>query len=96
MASTLRYYLRRRSLIIQRLGAKCQNCSSTMFLEVHHIEEIRASKEGGWKRLLSLEKMIANGEIGNLKLLCKTCHIQYHSQQIFIYGSYKENGRVKV
>lgn len=54
-------------LAIKRAGRKCEDCSSSLTLEVHHIKPLNGSPRRG-----ELNKQ------GNLRVLCHACHIKAH------------------
>ena len=52
-------------MALERDGYRCQSCGRPGRLEVHHL---RSLKDGG------------NHEMGNLRTLCRGCHLDAHRQ----------------
>ena len=57
-----------RQEVLKRDNYKCQHCSSSEKLEIHHIDPYRNSQ---------------NDELDNLLTLCKTCHIKEDNRMIY-------------
>lgn len=58
---------RRRAMVFERDGRRCQNCGAAGRLEAHHITPI---SEGG------------TNDLDNLTTLCRSCHIDAHRRKV--------------
>jgi len=73
------YYLDWRNHIVNNLGNECVLCGSTLFLEIHHEDEIvRGKGRGSLARLTEWKRELEKEEEYCLILLCKRCHDLLH------------------
>lgn len=80
---TKRYH-RRRKLILERLGGKCNYCGSTEDLEIDHIDPFKKEVKIN-KRLSGLAESKSEAEIEKCQLLCKACNIERCNNRNRIY-----------
>ena len=58
---------RLRKLVLERDGHRCKDCGKAGRLECHHVLELH--RDG-------------SNDLGNLRTLCRGCHIQTHARKV--------------
>lgn len=81
-------YHKQREILLDKLGARCEHCSSKTRLEFHTIDGSGESGCGGWKKLYLVK---VNMEKGNIQLLCHDCHVAHHTKYGFNKNQYQVN-----
>lgn len=72
--------LKRRQMVFDHLGNRCNRCDSDNELEVNHIDRTKknfglsgAGLDKAWAKILE--------ELENCELLCRSCHLDYTASQ---------------